>query len=105
MQLVALACCLALANAGNSKAAKMAMMAITTNSSIKVNPSAFQPHGRLPTRMALVVFIVLPYLTLLPTSPPIPKSGAARTTEIGEARVQLKLVARLTGFGDRHLTV
>src|SRR5579884_2381426 len=36
MQLVAQAFCLALASAGNSRPARMAMMAITTNNSIKV---------------------------------------------------------------------
>ena len=37
MQLMPAAFCLARANAGNNMAAKMAMMAITTNNSIKVN--------------------------------------------------------------------
>ena len=40
MQLVCLAFCFALLKAGNSMAAKMAIMAITTKSSIKVNPLA-----------------------------------------------------------------
>jgi hypothetical protein len=38
MHCVAWALCLAFASAGNSIAAKIAMMAITTNSSIKVKP-------------------------------------------------------------------
>ena len=38
MQLVRLACSLALARAGNSIAARIAMMAMTTSSSIKVKP-------------------------------------------------------------------
>jgi hypothetical protein len=39
MQAAATAFALALFNAGNSMAARMAMMAITTSSSIKVNPA------------------------------------------------------------------
>ena len=38
MQPMPCAFCLALANAGSSMAARMAMMAMTTSSSIKVNP-------------------------------------------------------------------
>jgi hypothetical protein len=40
MQLTARALALALASAGSSRAAKIAMMAITTNSSINVNALA-----------------------------------------------------------------
>jgi hypothetical protein len=43
MQAVCQAFCLALLKAGSNNAAKMAIMAITTKSSIKVKPSA---HGR-----------------------------------------------------------
>src|SRR6266487_2523092 len=43
MQFVAWAFCLARASAGNSIAAKMAMMAITTSNSIRVNARACPP--------------------------------------------------------------
>jgi hypothetical protein len=45
MQEVNCACSLARDNAGNSIAARMAMMAMTTNNSISVNPA-----GRFPVR-------------------------------------------------------
>ena len=43
MQEVRCAFCFALAKAGNNMAAKIAMMAMTTNSSINVNPDRKEP--------------------------------------------------------------
>src|SRR5580658_2169291 len=45
LQAVALAWSLAMANAGKSKLARMAIMAITTSNSIKVKPPRLFEHG------------------------------------------------------------
>ena len=55
LQYVREACCLALARAGSKSAAKMAMMAMTTSSSIKVKPAGVE-RSRCP----LLDFIVAP---------------------------------------------
>src|SRR6266699_1455848 len=55
MQLMLAALALALANAGSSMAARMAMMAITTSSSINVKPFLSGWANRLTSRLAVTM--------------------------------------------------
>ena len=50
MHWTAVALALALASAGNNRAAKIAMIAITTNNSISVNPAARAVSEDLPVK-------------------------------------------------------
>jgi len=60
LQVVRCACSLARANAGSSMAARMAMMAITTNSSMSVKPSDTRKPDAMGAGLGLRVVGVLP---------------------------------------------